>query len=67
MQKDEGILIEKKILMIASYLDIFLQQPPNLASLQRCIMNRFYTHLVESNKMDDKPFFEFRVDDIDIF
>lgn len=28
------------------------------------IMYRFYTDLVESNKMDDKPFFEFRVDDI---
>ena len=28
------------------------------------VMYRFYTDLVESNKMDDKPFFEFRVDDI---
>jgi len=25
---------------------------------------RFYTDLVEQNKMDDKPFFEFRIDDI---
>lgn len=28
------------------------------------IMYRFYTDLVESNKMDDKPFFEFRIDDM---
>lgn len=28
------------------------------------IMYRFYTDLVESNKMDEKPFFEFRVDDM---
>jgi len=28
------------------------------------IMYRFYTDLVESNKMDEKPFFEFRIDDI---
>ena len=28
------------------------------------IMFRFYTDLVENNKMDDKPFFEFRVDDM---
>lgn len=25
---------------------------------------RFYTDLIEQNKMDDKPFFEFRIDDI---
>ncbi len=25
---------------------------------------RFYTDLIESNKMDDKPFFEFRIDDM---
>ncbi|HEX9513234.1 MAG TPA: type I restriction endonuclease [Puia sp.] len=28
------------------------------------IMFRFYTDLVEANKMDDKPFFEFRIDDM---
>ena len=28
------------------------------------IMYRFYTDLVETNKMDEKPFFEFRIDDI---
>lgn len=28
------------------------------------IMFRFYTDLVASNKMDEKPFFEFRVDDM---
>jgi hypothetical protein len=28
------------------------------------IMYRFYTDLVENNKMDEKPFFEFRVDDM---
>jgi hypothetical protein len=28
------------------------------------IMFRFYTDLVENNKMDEKPFFEFRVDDM---
>jgi predicted type IV restriction endonuclease len=28
------------------------------------IIYRFYTDLVESNKMDQKPFFEFRMDDI---
>lgn len=28
------------------------------------IMYRFYTDLVENNKMDEKPFFEFRIDDI---
>jgi len=28
------------------------------------IMFRFYTDLVESNKMDEKPFFEFRIDDM---
>lgn len=28
------------------------------------IFYRFYTDLVETNKMDDKPFFEFRIDDI---
>lgn len=28
------------------------------------IMFRFYTDLVENNKMDDKPFFEFRIDDM---
>lgn len=28
------------------------------------IMFRFYTDLIEHNKMDDKPFFEFRIDDI---
>lgn len=28
------------------------------------IMYRFYTDLVEPNKMDDKPFFEFRIDDM---
>lgn len=28
------------------------------------IMFRFYTDLVTPNKMDDKPFFEFRIDDI---
>jgi hypothetical protein len=28
------------------------------------IMYRFYTDLVETNKMDDKPFFEFRIDDM---
>lgn len=28
------------------------------------IVFRFYTDLVEANKMDEKPFFEFRIDDI---
>lgn len=28
------------------------------------IVYRFYTDLVEANKMDEKPFFEFRIDDI---
>jgi hypothetical protein len=28
------------------------------------VVYRFYTDLVEKNKMDEKPFFEFRVDDI---
>jgi predicted type IV restriction endonuclease len=28
------------------------------------IVYRFYTDLVEPNKMDEKPFFEFRIDDI---
>jgi hypothetical protein len=28
------------------------------------IMFRFYTDLVENNKMDEKPFFEFRIDDM---
>lgn len=28
------------------------------------IMYRFYTDLTETNKMDDKPFFEFKIDDI---
>lgn len=28
------------------------------------IMYRFYTDLVEANKMDEKPFFEFRIDDM---
>lgn len=28
------------------------------------IMYRFYTDLVETNKMDEKPFFEFRIDDM---
>ncbi|RYY97279.1 MAG: restriction endonuclease, partial [Chitinophagaceae bacterium] len=28
------------------------------------ISYRFYTDLVEANKMDEKPFFEFRIDDI---
>jgi hypothetical protein len=28
------------------------------------IVFRFYTDLVETNKMDDKPFFEFHIDDI---
>lgn len=28
------------------------------------IMYRFYTDLIEKNKMDEKPFFEFRIDDI---
>lgn len=28
------------------------------------IVFRFYTDLIEQNKMDDKPFFEFRIDDI---
>ena len=28
------------------------------------IMFRFYTDLAEPNKMDDKPFFEFKIDDI---
>lgn len=28
------------------------------------IVYRFYTDLIESNKMDEKPFFEFRIDDI---
>lgn len=28
------------------------------------IVFRFYTDLIEANKMDDKPFFEFRIDDI---
>lgn len=28
------------------------------------IMFRFYTDLLEQNKMDEKPFFEFRIDDI---
>ncbi len=28
------------------------------------IIFRFYTDLVENNKMDDKPFFEFRIDDM---
>lgn len=28
------------------------------------IVYRFYTDLVEDNKMDDKPFFEFRIDDM---
>ena len=28
------------------------------------IFYRFYTDLVESNKMDEKPFFEFKIDDI---
>jgi predicted type IV restriction endonuclease len=28
------------------------------------IVYRFYTDLIEANKMDEKPFFEFRIDDI---
>lgn len=28
------------------------------------IVYRFYTDLIETNKMDEKPFFEFRIDDI---
>jgi predicted type IV restriction endonuclease len=28
------------------------------------IVYRFYTDLVEANKMDEKPFFEFRIDDL---
>ncbi|GAB4094346.1 type I restriction endonuclease [Flaviaesturariibacter terrae] len=28
------------------------------------IVYRFYTDMVEANKMDEKPFFEFRIDDI---
>jgi hypothetical protein len=28
------------------------------------IMFRFYTDLLQTNKMDDKPFFEFKIDDI---
>jgi hypothetical protein len=32
--------------------------------LSNGIFYRFYTDLVEQNKMDEKPFFEFRIDDI---
>jgi predicted type IV restriction endonuclease len=34
------------------------------AILTNGIVFRFYTDLVETNKMDEKPFFEFRIDDM---
>jgi predicted type IV restriction endonuclease len=34
------------------------------AILTNGIYFRFYTDLVEANKMDEKPFFEFRIDDV---
>jgi predicted type IV restriction endonuclease len=39
-------------------------QPGKFGILTNGIFYRFYTDLVEPNKMDEKPFFEFRIDDI---
>lgn len=42
----------------------FHTTPAKFGILTNGIFFRFYTDLVEPNKMDDKPFFEFRIDDM---
>ncbi len=42
----------------------FHTTPAKFGILTNGIMFRFYTDLLEANKMDEKPFFEFRIDDI---
>lgn len=42
----------------------FHTTPAKFGLLSNGIIYRFYTDLVEQNKMDDKPFFEFNVTDI---
>lgn len=48
----------------ASFSDIFIQPLRNLEYLLTGYFFRFYTDLVEPNKMDEKPFFEIKIDDM---